>query len=122
MKLAGLLDERPGVRSMARAVAGVLTVLTAFVVVFCCWLAGYAIVHAKDHAEHAALAINSASQLINQVGIFVLAPCIGGIWIGLGMRKRTHDDATQARVTYEGPANAQPVLNVAPAVPEPPTQ
>jgi hypothetical protein len=117
MIITKLLESAPGVRSSARLVAVIFAALTVAVVLFCLWLAGYAIVHAKDHEQHAALAINSAREMIGAIGLWVLAPCIGGIWIALGMRQKGPDEnttTTTTQITQTGPAGAAPAVEVKP--------
>jgi len=111
-----LLEEAPGVRSMARWVAFIMATLTAVLVLMCAWLAAYAVVHAKDHEQHAALAINSAGQMIQTLGTFILLPVLGGIWIALGLRKKAGEDGTTTTITQtSGPTAAAPTVEVKPA-------
>lgn len=114
--ITSILEEAPGVRSIARWVALMLTILTGVIVVTCCVIAVYAIVHAKDHEGHAAAAVGSAGSLISMLTL-LLAPVIGGIWIALGLRKRSPDEPTltTTRVEMTGPAAAQPSVAVTPA-------
>lgn len=90
--LARLLEERPGVQSSARAIALVLTVLAVLIGATMCFVAIYATVHARQHAEHASAAISAAGTLITQLTL-AQGPVMAGIWIALGKRKPTPDDS-----------------------------
>lgn len=111
--LTKLLEEAPGVRSITRFVALMFACLAAVIVLVCCYIAVYAIVHAKQHEEHAAAAISSAGAIIFQLGT-ILLPVIGGIWVALKLRKPTPDEPTVAmtQVTMTGPANAAPSMQI----------
>jgi hypothetical protein len=114
------LEQAPGVKSAARAIAVGLAVLTAVIVIYCLEVARYAITHAKDHEEHAALAINAAKDLVQTIGVFILVPVLGGIWIALGLRKEAPGDSTTTStttITQVSPNAAPAVVTVEPAIP-----
>lgn len=111
-----LLEETPGVRSIARFVALMLACGVALIVMTCCYIAIYAIVHGRQHEEHAAAAIGSAGAIIMQLGTIML-PVLGGIWIALKLRKLSPDElgGGTTEVTIRGPAGSAPAVSVEPS-------
>jgi hypothetical protein len=110
-----LLEEAPGVQSIARWVALLLTILVAVVVGTVCFINIYAVVHGKDAALLA-----TVGSLTTTLTLFC-APVIGGIWVALGLRKRSSDNgaAGTAEIRIPAPAGAQPTVTVTPPAPSP---
>lgn len=112
------LEKSPGNRSMGRLAAMVMVGLTVGTVVVCCFIGIHAVMHADTNSANSAFIVQSSNQTIQTIGMFVLGPCIAGIWIALGLKDKGGDamSSRTTTVTETGAAAVAPAaVTVAPA-------
>lgn len=111
------LEKSPGNRSMGRLAAMVMVGLTVATVGVCCFIGIHAVMHADTNSANSAFIVQSSNQTIQTIGMFVLGPCIAGIWIALGLKDKgdPQNTTTTTQVTTTGPAQIAPAVTVVPA-------